>query len=558
MVDAATLQPAGSLDQEAEIRSLTSSILQRYQFLRQAGITFGGKRDLYELLGYKRVLFSTDYRDRYSRDGLAKRVVEVMPNAAWRGDMEIVEDLDSKSDTPFEKEWKALATRLKVHAVLRRANILSRLSTYAVVLIGAPGDLGQELPRAKNSSASLLYLTPFCGSGGPNGINKNQNPSGANFVDATITKVETDASNPRYGLPLEYQLRRVDSTDPAFGRPIHWTRVHHIAEGCLDSDIYGSPDLEPVWNLFDDLAKVTGGGAEAFWLRSNGGMQIDLDKDVNLEPDELAAMQTQMEEYSNEIRRTIRTRGIKMNRLGSDVADFSSPSDTIITQIAGTKSIPKRILTGSEMGQLASSEDRENWKDQVNGYQTQHLTPYVIRPLVDRLVSYGYLPTPSGGSLVYEVKWPHVQTLTEQERADGAAKWAQVNATAGFTVFTSDEIRQHWYGIEPVEEVITDDWRATLALKMASVNKSQGSIVFTSAEIRDTCYGWTPLSPEEEKPIAAPEKISVDGGTEPPSTPVALTASEDEMAEILRAAIEAGNKDVVLEILNLNEAEADA
>ena len=94
------------------------------------------------------------------------------------------------------------------------------------------------------------------------------------------------------------------------------------------------------------------------------------------------------------------------------MANFSNPADAILTQIAGSKAIPKRILTGSEMGELASSQDRDNWKDQINGRQTGYAGPYIVRPLVDRLIKYGYLPTPKKGPREYEVRCPQIQVLT--------------------------------------------------------------------------------------------------------------------------------------------------
>src|SRR5678815_446086 len=141
----------------------------------------------------------------------------------------------------------------------------------------------------------------------------------------------------------------------------------------------------------------------------------------------------------------------------------------IITQIAGAKAIPKRILTGSEMGELASSQDRDNWKDQVQGRQTGYAGPYIVRPLVDRLVKYGYLPPPKEGPLAYEVRWPHIETLTEKEKVDGAKGWASVNQTNGEVVFTDAEIREKWADKAP----LTDEQRQEMADRAAEKVKQQ-------------------------------------------------------------------------------------
>lgn len=433
---------------DSALRAAASELLLRYQFARQHGISFGGLRDLYEIFGYSRELTTRDYRDRYARGGIAKRIVEVYPNATWRGTVEIIEDENPETFTPFEQAWDDLDTKHQLQAKLRRVDILSCLSTYAVLLIGAPGELDQELPKGRPDQ--LLFFRPMLGGGGyPASVS-----SRAMAIDAPVTihTWETDTKNPRFGLPRMYQIRLNEGIPTDIGqKPVHWSRVIHIAEGCLEDDVFGIPALEAVWNLLDDLDKVTGGGAEAFWLRANQGLHLDIAKDMALADAKESAEQLreQAENYKHQMTRWLRTRGVQVNTLGSDVANFMGPADAIITQIAGTKGIPKRILTGSEMGELASSQDRENWRDQVVGRQTSFAGPYIVRPLIDRLIQYGYLPVPAKGVRGYEVKWPNISILTEQERRDGAQAWAGT-ATPEGQVFTNAEIRDKWYEREPL------------------------------------------------------------------------------------------------------------
>lgn len=434
----------------AEIRAAASVLLERMQFLKQAGITFQGKRDLYEIFGYDRILTNKNYRDRYARGGIAKRIVEALPKATWRGGIELIEDENPKVSTEFEKLWETLEARLHIWSTLMRADILAGLGAYSVVLIGADGPLDTELSKGKGPD-SLLYLTPFSGGGGPQFQSRTNNTATMD-ADASIMSLVTDPSNERFGLPEFYQLKRLDINAPEFQVPVHWSRVIHIAEGCLDDEVYGQPTLENCWNLLDDLDKVTGGGAEAFWLRANQGLQLDVDKDLTLETSEKQALKDQADEYANQMRRMLRTRGVTVTPLGSDVANFLAPADAIITQIAGSKGIPKRILTGSEMGELASSQDRDNWKDQVNGRQSGYAGPNIVRPLIDRLIKYNYLPKPKE----YEVKWAQIQVLTDQEKSAGALEWAQTLTSEG-PVFLRDEIRDHWYGMEPLPKPKIDE-----------------------------------------------------------------------------------------------------
>lgn len=447
-----------TVHENQEIRAAASIILQRLAFLRQAGITFNGARDLYEVLGYDRLLTNRQYRDRYARGGLAGRVVDVFPNACWRGAIELVEgdytdsppELVEEKLTAFEKSWKQLDKRIQIQTRLRKVDMLAGLSSYAVLLIGVKGKQKLDTPLPKGTGPDdIMYLSAFCGGGGPGGDTRSR--AVAMDADVTIMEFDVDVYSPRFGLPKLYQLRRTDVSSPELYRPVHWSRVVHISENALYDEVYGQPSLERVWNLFDDLDKTTGGGAEAFWLRANAGLHLDIDKEMELLPDDIQSLKDQSEKYKHQLTRWLRTRGVKVETLGSEVANFGPPADAIITQIAGSKGIPKRILTGSEMGELASSQDRDNWRDQVVGRQLQYCGPFIVRPLVDRLVSHGYLPAPKNDPANYAVRWPHLQVMTETERSAGAAQWATTNKSNGSTVFGTNEIRKHWYGMDPID-----------------------------------------------------------------------------------------------------------
>lgn len=440
---------ADQIAQVAEIRTAASVLLERIAFMRQAGISFNGMRDLYDILGYDRVISPAQYRNRFERGGIAGRIVEAFPNATWRGGVEVVEDDNPEKDTTFELEVKALDEQLKLWTTFRKLDMLAGQGRYACLLIGAGGDLSEELP--KGNPGGLLYLTPF------------------SEEDAQIREWDTNSKSERFGLPTRYQLSRLGAanynrtstmggvgvafTSADLAMPVHWSRIIHVAENALDSDVFGPPTLERVWNLLDDLDKVTGGGAEAFWLRANQGMQLDIDKDARLDQPELDRLKEQADEYQHQIRRMLRTKGVKATPLGSDVANFSNPADAILTQIAGARSIPKRILTGSEMGELASSQDRDNWKDQVNGRQSGYAGPVIVHPTLDRCIKYGYLSKPAKQ---YKVVWPHIEVMTESDKADGAKKWAETATADGQPVFTGDEIRDKWYAMKPLDKPVIE------------------------------------------------------------------------------------------------------
>ena len=473
---------------DASLRVLSSALVERMMFARQAGITFNGQRDVYEILGYNRILTYREYRARYMRGGLAKRVVDAYPSAIWRAGAELYEDEDPQTDTDFEQAWRSLDARLSVWSRFQRVHILSSLSTYAVLLIGAPGELNTPLPRG-NSPDSVLYLQPFSGGGGPQGGDQQDNRSRAMNADCSIATFDTDSKSPRFGLPETYQLKRTTISAPVFDRQVHWSRMIHVADGLLGDEVYGTPALEAVWNLLDDLDKVTGGGAEAFWLRANAGLHLNIDKTMGAPSSvpgrasvagmDAAARQQlhdQAEELKHQLQRVMVTRGVEATQLSSNVADFNGPADSIITQIAGTKGIPKRILVGSEMGQLASGQDKDNWNTQVQDRRTSWAFPGLVKPLVDRLCEYGYLPKPK----TYAVEWPVIEDLTEDEKASLALRFALANRTQGSVLFTPDWIREKTYGLAP----LTADEMAAMPAANVPTDQIAGTLAQLEAAIQ--------------------------------------------------------------------------
>jgi hypothetical protein len=411
-----------------QLRTLTTTLASRFGLAGLAGLTFGGARDLYTALGYKTELTPRDYRARYKRNSLAKRVVEAAPKDTWRAGGELIEDDDPDTVTAFEAAWNALALRLQIWSVFARADILAGLGQYSIILIGAPGDFKDPLPPRLRPEA-IAYLTPF------------------SEEDASIGDLVTDTQNPRFGQPANYKISRIGGT--LFGRStlVDASRVLHIADGLLSDKVYGQPRLEGVWNDFDNLEKVVGGGSEAYWLRVHQGMHFDLDKDVTVDPAQKDALKEATDDFANGFKRSLATRGMKVEMFGSDVSPFAAQVDSIITLIAGGSGIPKRILVGTERGELASTQDRTNWNDRITDRRNDFAGPQVVRPFVDLLIRVGALPKPTK----YEIRWPEIQFLNETEQAAVAVQWSSLNSRG--TVVTADEIRDRILGLPPLATV---------------------------------------------------------------------------------------------------------
>lgn len=461
-----------------------SVVLQRYQLARQMGMTFDGARDNYRILGYDSVISTQQYRELYRRGGIAKRVVTALPIAVWRGDGELFEDEDPERQTPWEGEFFEMNERLGLWSKFKRAHILASLGSFSVLLLGATGDFSDPLPKGTGTK-DLWYVQPFAGGAinderGVNGTSSQQVTSmfGA---DATVASWVQDSKDARFGQPMTYNLRRTNIVAPELQRPVHWSRIIHIpSEGFLDDAVFGPPTLEAVWNYFCDLLKIVGGGSEASWLNMHPGMHMDLDKDMlfagttQAEIDasakaEIDAMKVQADLYRHQLTRWLQTRGVKVTQLQANPTDFGNNADTILKLVAGTVNIPLRILTGSELGELASTQDRDNWNDTVRDCRTGYAQPTMLRPFFSRLIDNGYMSKPKQ----WAPRWPDIGSLTETEKAEGAAKWMQINKDAGFTVFTENEIREKWYGMGPLPPDQQRAWDKVRQADQLSINEKR-------------------------------------------------------------------------------------
>jgi hypothetical protein len=496
------------------IRTMVATLGQlRSSLATAAGLTFVGARDIYAALGYKKRLEPADYRERYERHEMAARIVDIFPDETWRGGAELIEDEKTEEMTPFEKAWAELALRVQPWNAFKKADQLAQLGRYSVVLIGAPGDLEQPLGKLKGPQ-DILFLRPM------------------GEDDAKIQEADLDKStnSPRYGLPNYYRLRNVGT---AGEQKTHWTRIIPVADGLLDDRIYGTPRLKRVWNRLDDLEKLAGGGSEAFWMRAHQGYVANVDPTVQMDEPKIQALRDQIEDFANGLRRTIGQQGVEFKALGSDTADFSNNVDAIVGLIAAGTGIPKRILMGSERGELASSQDAKAWDDRISDRRTQYGDPVVVRPFVDRLIEFNALPKP----VKYETRWPEIQNFTEDEQLAMALKAASVNKQMGRVVILPDEIRSRYLGLPPLDEVeIPED------LDPAKIQEREDAKAAADAAAKADAQG--------DEPIVNAARSAIETRLEAQVLKALRSAQDHVDYPALRAAVGAQDQREVTRLIN--------
>lgn len=369
---------AGNPGTTKEYKAL-SGLIQRFQLAARAGLQFGGNRDLYNVFGYKKVVTTDDFLAKYVRQDITTRIIDAPPTATWATPPEVL------ASEGAQEAWKQLDRKVKLWNAIYRADKLSRLNHFSLLLFGFDDTGNMKRPVNPDRVNEVLYVRPI----------------GSRLVDKVV--FNNNVRDARYGMPETYTIHFDEPSTKSVSAgqltvkslkdlEVHHSRVIHIVENPLEDSVFGTPIIEKVYNLLDDLLKVAGGTSETYWLTGNRGIQANVDKEMEINPEDAAALSDEIDEYMHQLRRFIRTRGVDLNVLEGKVPNPKETFEMIVALISGTTGIPKRILLGSEAGQLASEQDRANWAERIDERRALFAEPVILEPIVDLLQLVGIIP----------------------------------------------------------------------------------------------------------------------------------------------------------------------
>lgn len=384
-----------------------STLIARNKLQGMLGESFDGDRDLYKALGYARHLSYTNYYMQYSRQDIAEAVIDRPIEATWSGDIEILES-DDDNDTPLEKEFRKLVQDHQLKDKFIRLDRLTNLGRYGVLLMGLDDAKTKQeaLLPVKGGKRKLMYLKPL------------------SEESAKPVTWDTLPGSPRYGLPVLYDItissRHEEQVQMTLR--VHHTRLLHITGKKMESEVYGIPYLRSIFNRLTDLEKLTGGSAEMFWRNARPGFQANVKDNYTLGIQGEDELSKQAAEYENHLRRIFTVEGVELKALTAQVSDPKSHIDSQIALISAKTGIPKRQLTGSERGELASSQDADAWKELIQNRRDEFAVIKILRPVVDRFIELGILPVPKDK---YTVKWSDLFAPSEKDKAEVGKTRAQ-------------------------------------------------------------------------------------------------------------------------------------
>lgn len=452
------------------VNAIVSTLSQRVSSL-MFGVSKDGKRNINDIYGYSEgmLTFSQKYW-MWRRGGLAFRIVNGFARSCWRDGIKFLRD----DEEVHEDEIKVLNKHGKLVKRLEQADILNRIGNFSVLFVGVPDGLDFDKPLGASRPDRLkeVYFRAYAEDG------------------IQINSWITDVSSPRFGLPEIYQLTvesRGDKDTETITEPIkvHWTRIVHLAEGALDSDVEGVSCLDPIFNTLEDIVKTAGGSAEAYFRNARNRFSMETDPKYNaaLSDADKVQLEEEAQRFQNDWQDFIRAGGIHIKPL---TTPHNDPLNTFLVQLkilAGTTGYPIRILTGEGAGQLAGNEDKESYNQIVQDRRDVFCSEHVIR--VFEILTEAKMMSLEDDD---EITWPTPTVVSGKDKSTIASAYstALTNVATALSSVGMDgvvdvqEVMELVFGEEAVADMNFEDFDDGLSpseLKEAEINKPAAPVI---------------------------------------------------------------------------------
>jgi len=369
-------------------------------------------RDYYGQFGYPQAVTKEQYQRLYDRNPLASRAVRLFPQECWQTHPGVF-DKDAPAESSFEEEFQDTVKTHGVWETLERADILSGIGAYGIILFGLDDDMPLDAPVAEYNTEgcrhNLLYMRVF-----PHSM-------------VRISSFCMDPSSPRFGNPEIYSIQQrpmadfeMESTSEFSTMNVHWTRILHVVDNRETSEIFGVPRLQLVYNLLLDVEKVLGCAGEMFYKGTYPGYALTTKNTGIPQRWNYGELERKFAELHNGYQRFIGIEGADITALPSMYSEPSGLLDQYVQMMSIAYGVPDRILKGSERGELASGQDAVLWEARVQGRRNNYCIPRIVRPFVNRLLKYGVVSSPYNND--YSIEWEGAGSKDPGASADYANK----------------------------------------------------------------------------------------------------------------------------------------
>ena len=390
-------KPIAALSAQKKMQVM-SELVNRVNLANTLGKQYGTDRDIYTALGYPKDIEYDDYYTKYKRQDIAGAIIKRPVESTWKGEVNLSDS--NQDDDKFEIQWKSLMQDLKLKKKFIRTDKLACIGRYSCILLGfndvVDAELDFQKPVVKGRNLKLIYLN-VCAEN-----------------NAVIKELETDSFNKRYGLPKFYTITISSGENDTKSITVHYSRIIHIIGKSIDDDIYGEPVLMRVWNRLMDLEKLNGGSAEMYWRGAYPGFTADVDKEYTAPADLATTLEDQIKQYEHNLTRVLVNEGVDIKALQQQVSSPKDAVDVQLQMISAETGIPKRILVGSERGELSSTQDKDSWTTLIQTRREEQAEEQIIKPFVETMMEYGILETKEE----WRVEWSELNVMSDKDRAE--------------------------------------------------------------------------------------------------------------------------------------------
>ena len=388
--------------------------------------------NIYLDFGYPGTLRFTNFWNMYRRFGIAKNVVELIPDHGW-ATAPMVEGPDA-----FTSELDKLVSRMNIWNRLKGLDTRQRVGRYAGIFMRVrDGKQPKEPLEGLPGEAAVMDIIPLYESQ-LEVFDTDDNPASETFGEPTMFQYSSSVTG-----------NRNENNGAAF--EIHPSRIIIASEEADNGFIYGFSSMEACYNSLMDLRKIIGAGGEGFYKNAaqsiifklmdtqNAAQYQDLLEDFNEQYDEFA---------QNRFRRAMWTPGLEPQALQTNLSNPKEFFQNALNDVAAATKIPATILIGQQTGRLASSEDAASFLSMVQS-RRQNFGTQMVNNFLDWCIQYGVLPAAE-----FQVEWDDLLARSDDEKLAGAKKMSEINkdqfTSGGDIPFSGEEIRET-AGFDPDE-----------------------------------------------------------------------------------------------------------
>lgn len=410
------------------------------------GFFSGTKHNHYGDFGYpEEVTFDLAYtaytRIGVGRAGIDKTVAKTWQDSPWLQEF-ARDDGDDSEESKLEGEIRKRFAELRVWQNLANCDRRGMVGRYSglILRLADSKKFDEAVDRVPGGLLGLVEVIP------------------AWEGQLQVGQWDTDERSDTYGQPKMYQFNEA-AIDKSTAQPrqfnVHPDRVLIWSE---TGNVHGTSALEAGYNSLLDMEKIRGAGGEGFWKNAKSGLSLEIDKDAKVADmasamgvpvDEVVdKMDAQVESFNKGFDKSLLLQGITAKPMQVTLPSPEHFFAIALQDFAASRSIPVKILVGSQTGERASTEDAQEWDKTITSRRTDETIPNIMA-FVARLVRFGILAEKD-----WHLDWAPLGESSMSDKVGLADKMADVNVKmkdTGEFVFTPDEMRSVT-GMEPLTE----------------------------------------------------------------------------------------------------------